>query len=505
MFRSKYQVRRREGRTARHLRVPAFEALENRTVLTASLSHQTVVPGLVHESWIRRQPVLGTIGGLVTNDLTGRGMRGVRVQLIDATGSVVQAAFTNAGGRYQFKIRQNGPYVVREVTPRNFVQLSPTFASTKPQGMLAPGYTNNSWNYKSGNNDPTNGIPVGPTSWATIAPAGNLPFESPINIQGPPVDLGRVLSINYANTAPTKEVNTGYQIQLQFNSSTADSITLGGQQFNLTQFHYHDPAENQVNGVTYPMEEHFVNLSTSGAETVVAVFLQLGPHNSALDPILNAALAHLNKTPAGTSTPGSNVGTIDFAGLLPSSLMGWFYQGSLTTPPLAQVVNWLVLATPITLDAAQLAEYQAVADGNGYLPNARPVQPLDGRQLNEVDFEENFQNQSIAGLNFVLGRATASNGSTIASAAATSVTMTTGLASTLHAQSLPILQGNPSLQATAAAQNYQPVAGCNCPLCQMLRDAAWHQVNVASIQPAAPPVASNNATAVSPAAYSSAL
>ena len=65
---------------------------------------------------------------------------------------------------------------------------------------------------------------------------------------------------------------------------------------------------------------------------------------------VRAALNHLDKTPAGTSTDGSNVGTINFAGLLPTSLMGWYYQGSLTTPPLSQVVNWLVLSTPITLD-----------------------------------------------------------------------------------------------------------------------------------------------------------
>jgi carbonic anhydrase len=36
---------------------------------------------------------------------------------------------------------------------------------------------------------------------------------------------------------------------------------------------YHDPAENHVDGYTYPMEEHFVNVSASGAVAVVAVFL----------------------------------------------------------------------------------------------------------------------------------------------------------------------------------------------------------------------------------------
>jgi carbonic anhydrase len=34
-------------------------------------------------------------------------------------------------------------------------------------------------------------------------------------------------------------------------------------------------------------------------------------------------------------------------------MQGWFYEGSLTTPTLAQPVNWVVFSTPITLDFAQ--------------------------------------------------------------------------------------------------------------------------------------------------------
>jgi carbonic anhydrase len=346
------------------------------------------------------EPVPGTISGGVT-DTAGKGLRHIQVQLIDASGTVAAKQFTNAQGNYGFKIRVDGAYVVREVTPRKFVQLSPTFSSSAPTGALVPGATGSSWNYKSGNNDPSNGLPVGPAHWNTIAPAGNLPFESPINITGPTSDLSQVLTLNYDSSVPKAEVNTGAQIQVQIPSGTSDTITLNGHTFSLTQFHNHDPAENTVDGTIYPMEEHFVNVSYSGAETVLGVYLQLGAHNAALDPILNTALTYLDKTPASTSTPGSSVGTIDFAGLLPTSMMGWYFAGSLTTPPLSQVVNWLEFATPITLDATQLAVYQQVANDDGFLPNARPVQPTDGRQLNEIDFDVNFQGTSIGALNFV--------------------------------------------------------------------------------------------------------
>ena len=85
-------------------------------------------------------------------------------------------------------------------------------------------------------------------------------------------------------------------------------------------------------------------------------------------------------------------------------MQGWFYQGSLTTPPLSQPVNWFVFPTPITLDAHQLAEYRRIATAAGFLPNARPTQPLDGRRLNEIDYDVNFQNTSVAGLNFAIAR-----------------------------------------------------------------------------------------------------
>jgi carbonic anhydrase len=83
-------------------------------------------------------------------------------------------------------------------------------------------------------------------------------------------------------------------------------------------------------------------------------------------------------------------------------LDGWYFQGSLTTPPLSRPVYWFVLKTPITLDAGQLAEYQTVATDGGFLPNARPIQPQDGRRLNEIDNDVSFQNGPVANVNFMI-------------------------------------------------------------------------------------------------------
>jgi len=359
----------------------ACEPLETRTVAAASLA----------------APVIGTITGEVVNRTSQAGIPHIRVDLINSANRIVQTVLTDSAGDYSFDITKNGPYVVREVLPRHYAQVAPTFANTAPTGSYAPGAGAASWSYITTNTDPAVG-PVGPAYWSDIAPAGNDPFESPINIRNRVIDLKSVLSIDYPTTTPTDIVNNSHQIQVQYTGSTPDHITAGGVQYNLAQFHYHAPSETTVNGHAYAMEEHFVNTSSTGAESVVAVFLQLGKHNAALDPILNAASTSLTQPNSKTTAPIS----VDFAGLIPKNTQGWFYRGSLTTPPLSQPVNWFVFRTPITLDSQQLGEYQAVASGSGFLPNARPVQALDGRVLNENNYDVNFQGQSVVGQDFTV-------------------------------------------------------------------------------------------------------
>lgn len=373
---------------------PEVNALETRLALSATASLHAAAFSSV------RAPVLGTISGQVTNQATDRGVGRVRVELFNATGRILQTTRTNFQGQYHFRVRQNGAYVVHEVASRRFQQTTPTFPNVAPTGSYAPGAGSSSWTYSGANTNPQNG-PVNPYAWDTIAPAGNLPFESPIDIRTPYTDLGRVLSVNFNPAVPTKIVNNGHQFQVQFPANNpSDTLNVDGVTYNLAQFHYHSPSETQFLGGTAPLEEHFVATSAAGGEAVLTVFFQVGAHNDALDPILNAAVANLTKS--GSSTPGTV--PVNFAGLVPSSLNGWFYEGSLTTPPLSQPVTWFVLATPLTLDAQQLATYQQVATAAGFDPNARPVQPLDGRRLNQMDYDVNFQNQSVAGLNFTIAR-----------------------------------------------------------------------------------------------------
>src|SRR4051812_42224575 len=131
LFMRRKVANRRDRKTCR----PSPEALEVKVVMSSTTSANlatTAFHGHTREAG-GGQPVIGMISGRVVNESNTRGLHGVRIQLIDADGNVVKTTATNARGQYQFRVRANGPYVVREVTPRNFVQMSPTFANRAPE------------------------------------------------------------------------------------------------------------------------------------------------------------------------------------------------------------------------------------------------------------------------------------------------------------------------------------------------------------------------------------
>jgi len=67
---------------------------------------------------------------------------------------------------------------------------------------------------------------------------------------------------------------------------------------------------------------------------------------------------------------------IDWAAMLPSNLETYRYAGSLTTPPCTEGVTGLLLENPVELSAAQIKAFEAAYSGN-----ARPVQPLNDREV----------------------------------------------------------------------------------------------------------------------------
>src|SRR5262249_10282285 len=164
---------------------------------------------------------------------------------------------------------------------------------------------------------------------------------------------------------PDTIINNGHTIQLSV--TEGDSLRLGDRSFRLTQFHFHHPSEHLVDGKASAMEAHFVHASEGGALAVVGVFLVPGKPNQVFNKIVSTM-------PAQEGPPVPADPAIDPNRLLPAQRAYYHYEGSLTTPPCSETVDWIVLRQPMEVDESDIARFRQL-----YPMNARPVQKRDLR------------------------------------------------------------------------------------------------------------------------------
>jgi carbonic anhydrase len=192
--------------------------------------------------------------------------------------------------------------------------------------------------------------------------------QSPIDIKGAKKGNLPAIAFNYSPSA-AEVVNNGHTIQI--NLVTGGNVKVASGDYKLLQFHFHTPSEEQVNGKPYPLVAHLVHKSAANNLAVVAVLFKEGKKNETLEKVF-AAMPTKKGGKANLSTE------INVADLLPVKQSYWAFEGSLTTPPCSEEVQWHVLKDPVELSRGQLAAFRKL-----YPMNARPVQPLNGRTLQE--------------------------------------------------------------------------------------------------------------------------
>jgi len=161
--------------------------------------------------------------------------------------------------------------------------------------------------------------------------------QSPIDIRNPKSADLPPIQFAYQGT-PLHIVNNGHTIQVNY--APGSFITVGGQQYQLTQFHFHHPSEERINSKRFAMVAHLVHTSPEGGPVVVAVLLDAGAAN----PTIASLWQHL-PTHEGPEQQFDDV-QIDATGLLPQDRAYYTFTGSLTTPPCTDGVTWFVLKTP---------------------------------------------------------------------------------------------------------------------------------------------------------------
>jgi carbonic anhydrase len=209
----------------------------------------------------------------------------------------------------------------------------------------------------------------GPGYWGGLRPeysqcdAGDQ--QSPINITNTiAADLSAPL-INWSPFIPVIS-NNGHTIEVK--PVAGNTVILDGKSFGLVQIHFHHTSEHTINDQQYPMEVHFVHQADDGKLAVLAVLFAEGHANQPLTEIWSAAPAVIGEISANF--------TFDPKSLLPIDRQHYRYQGSLTTPPCSQIVNWVVFKQKLTISAEQIAAFATVFD-----ENTRDTQPINRRHV----------------------------------------------------------------------------------------------------------------------------
>ncbi|MFU5483902.1 carbonic anhydrase [Pseudomonas aeruginosa] len=223
------------------------------------------------------------------------------------------------------------------------------------------------WTYK-GNH--------GPSHWGEfssgLCSAGSR--QSPINVdrqhiqplKGSTPDL----RINYEATALNLK-NNGHTIQIDV--INGGSVRFKGNSYALLQFHFHTPSEHLINQMPYPMEMHLVNQDKDGRLLVLGIMIKEGDENEVFTALWSRLPTAEGKKETLDANAAPNLNT-----LIPRTSHHLFYEGSLTTPPCTEGVQWVLFEQPIELSRSQIDEFRRI-----FSDNHRPVQPVNERAVEE--------------------------------------------------------------------------------------------------------------------------
>ena len=201
------------------------------------------------------------------------------------------------------------------------------------------------------------------------------PVQSPVNILTSRAEGGHhEVAINLHHAEPNRLENKGHTIQLDFQPGS--SVTFDGREYQLKQFHFHTPSEHQIDGITYPMEGHIVNIIEPKSPEdptrylVVSFLFRMGDTDSFIS-------SFLDQVPSEEGGEDLEAGQIYLSPNDRNPDYNYYhYRGSLTTPPYTETVDWLIVKEIQQASPEQIRRIHGL-EGD----NARHVQALYGRKV----------------------------------------------------------------------------------------------------------------------------
>ncbi len=198
---------------------------------------------------------------------------------------------------------------------------------------------------------------------------GALAQQSPIDIAGEFGEGAPSVEFAYGGGAD-RIVNSGKFIRAEY--SDGGVIRIDGKEYALAEAHTHNPSEHTIRGESFALEMHLVHKSAAGDIAVVGVLYRAGAHNPRIQGLIDGAPAEADEF----AEPPSRM---EATGWLPSGGGGYYaYDGSLTTPPYTEGVQWIVMADALEISEAQVGELAALTGGG---TNNRELQPINRRRI----------------------------------------------------------------------------------------------------------------------------
>lgn len=209
----------------------------------------------------------------------------------------------------------------------------------------------------------------GPEYWGSLS-AKNVVCDSGKNQS--PIDINNMIEGSLSDLNLSYQAN-GYQVvnnghTVQVNFKAGNDMNVNGRSFELKQFHFHTPSENTIQGQSFPMEVHLVHADDNGNLAVIGVMFKVGEENTELEKAWS-------KMPAEADQKNKLAKMINAEKLLPANRSYYRFDGSLTTPPCSEGVNWFVMKFPIEASKEQIEQFKKVVGHD----NNRPVQPINAR------------------------------------------------------------------------------------------------------------------------------
>ncbi|XP_030475109.1 alpha carbonic anhydrase 1, chloroplastic [Syzygium oleosum] len=231
--------------------------------------------------------------------------------------------------------------------------------------------------------------PQGPSHWGDLSPkfaaCARGQHQSPVNIVRNATVANKNLKALTRDYRPANAtlVNNGFNIGVVYEEEVG-MLLVDGKNYSFKQMHWHSPSEHHIDGIQFPAELHLVHKASDGNFAVVAILYRLGDPDPLISKI-KGQLDQLAKEACGADEEAHiPLGIFNPKQIKRNTRKYYRYVGSLTTPPCTENVTWNVLGKVRSISKEQVASLKAplAADDK---TNFRPLQPLNGRQVQLYD------------------------------------------------------------------------------------------------------------------------